>query len=302
MAPRTTAGIGVIRTLEAVAVQQQPDALRAALDQRGGVLARTIAPPSTRRHAPALNTDLQRAEHYATRYANAAARDTRALMLATNAVTARAAADATLAMWARYERHDPEVNLDPLSLARRVQRARAAATPEWGSRDQLVAQWAQDARVAVHRAAAGVQAANGSTRDLAHAVADAARAEEWKLARILRTEAAFSFNAAQQESIVALAEEYPDVRKRWTELVDDRTGRPLDKRVAADSLALHGQVALPDGLFVMPAGVSSPPPGTWLPYPPNRPNDRAVVTPWRRGWGIPAWTVGRDGATRRRLV
>ncbi len=80
------------------------------------------------------------------------------------------------------------------------------------------------------------------------------------------------------------------MRQRWTELINDLTGQPLDNRVAKDSIAMHGQVAYPGHYFTMPAGdVPHLMVGKqWL-YPPNRPNDRAVLTPWMRGWGVPAW-------------
>jgi hypothetical protein len=76
--------------------------------------------------------------------------------------------------------------------------------------------------------------------------------------------------------------------QRWTELVDDATGRPLDNRVAADSLAMHGQVAPPGGSFLMPAAGGALAGQSWT-HPPNRPNDRAVLTPWMPTWGVPAW-------------
>ncbi len=87
---------------------------------------------------------------------------------------------------------------------------------------------------------------------------------------------------------------------RWTEKVDDATGRPLDKRVAGDSLVLHGQLAAPVGLalFIMPGWgtdkTSSAMAGdTWY-HPPNRPYDRAILTPWFPGSGVPGWML-KDG-------
>jgi hypothetical protein len=78
------------------------------------------------------------------------------------------------------------------------------------------------------------------------------------------------------------------------------TGEPLDDRVAVDSLALHGQLADAAGFFTMPATapVADKKGQTMVPaalvglqweFPPNRPNDRAVLSPWMSGWGVPAW-------------
>ena len=108
------------------------------------------------------------------------------------------------------------------------------------------------------------------------------------------------------DGIKAAAEELPDLMMRWTEHVDDETGLPLDARVAVDSLALHGQCAVPGGLFYLPS--TSPVPDadgntivpeslagqTWE-CPPDRPNGREVLIPWRKDWGIPGWQI-IDGA------
>jgi hypothetical protein len=115
--------------------------------------------------------------------------------------------------------------------------------------------------------------------------------EWWGAERIVRTECAAAFNGAQVEAITEAAHELDGLSNRWTEHVDDLTGAPLDNRVAADSMAMHGQVAAPGGTFVMPRDerVDSVRWGLRYSFPPNRPNDRATVMPWRPHWGIPAW-------------
>lgn len=127
----------------------------------------------------------------------------------------------------------------------------------------------------------------------------------WQGERIVRTEVAWAFNATYADGLDEASDALPDLRKRWSEYVDDDTYEPQDDRVGTDSVAMHGQVAETDGVFTMPA--TAPRPGadgkttvyrdlvglTWE-FPPNRPNDRAVVVPWRPHWGIPGW-VYRDG-------
>lgn len=120
----------------------------------------------------------------------------------------------------------------------------------------------------------------------------------WRVERTLRTETSFAFNQAQVASIRALEDEYPDVMQRWTEMVNDLSGEPMDNRVGQDSLVLHGQVARVGNSFVMPSDPRAPASmigSEWL-HPPNRPNDRAVLMPWRRGWGIPAWRMNSAGS------
>jgi len=107
--------------------------------------------------------------------------------------------------------------------------------------------------------------------------------------RIVRTEQAYAFNLGHRDALVEASADLSDLYMRWTEHVDD--GDPLDARVGADSIAMHGQLAEPGGLFTMPhdEDVSESLQGRSWEHPPNRPNDRAVLSPWRYGWGIPGW-------------
>lgn len=121
----------------------------------------------------------------------------------------------------------------------------------------------------------------------------------WKIERIVKTETSATYNLAQQDGLLEIAKN-PEFRgklyKRWTELIDDLTGAPYDNRVADDSKALHGQIALPGGVFSMPPGAKVPSEfqGKSWSHPPNRPHDRAVLTPWMVDWGIPGWML-RNG-------
>ncbi len=111
--------------------------------------------------------------------------------------------------------------------------------------------------------------------------------------RIVRTEQAWAFNATHAEAIADSLEDMPDIMMRWTELVDDSTGRPLDDRVGEDSIAMHGQLATPGGKFTMPSKAIVPVKmwGMSWSHPPNRPNDRATLQPWRPHWNIPGWVL-----------
>jgi hypothetical protein len=130
--------------------------------------------------------------------------------------------------------------------------------------------------------------------------------EWWKAEEIARTETLWSFNATQHQGMKEAARELPDLMMRWTEHVSDTAPHGLDDRVDVDSIALHGQVAPPGGVFRFP---STLPPGavltpeqskkwpsvqrrfagqSWA-QPPNRPNDRSSLAPWRPHWGVPGW-------------
>ena len=135
-------------------------------------------------------------------------------------------------------------------------------------------------------------------------VEQAAGAEWWQAERIVRTELAQAYNGTQADGIKECADELPDLWLRWSEHVDDDTFEPLDNRVAKDSIIMHGLIARPGEMFRMPISMpdGSPiPPKVWSrvkhladkqwPAPPNRPNDRSCVSPWRPHWGIPAWRL-----------
>lgn len=118
--------------------------------------------------------------------------------------------------------------------------------------------------------------------------------------RIVRTELSAVSNGVARDVADAQADELGgDMWTQWSEHVEG--GVKLDDRVGVDSLAMHGQVAAPGGVFVQPPTaprggkpVSPSLVGEEWSHPPNRPNDRAVLTPWRVHWGIPGW-VWRDG-------
>ncbi len=131
----------------------------------------------------------------------------------------------------------------------------------------------------------------------------------YRAERIVRTETSFAYNTAHATAIDDASELVDGLMRRWTEYVDDATGRPLDARVANDSLVLHGQVCFqPEGatfegrstfLVGGTGGFTMPPDGRvnaklWgkrYAHPPNRPNDRSRLVPWKPTWGVPAYMV-----------
>lgn len=137
----------------------------------------------------------------------------------------------------------------------------------------------------------GMSLATGETMtEAVDRVREAADVEWWQAERVVRTEQAWAFSATQADGIAAIAEEDDSVYMRWVEHVTD-DGEPMDDRVGEDSLVLHGQVARPGGLFYMPRDKRVDPNmwGESWAHPPNRPNDRSVISAWKPGWGGLAW-------------
>jgi hypothetical protein len=121
----------------------------------------------------------------------------------------------------------------------------------------------------------------------------------WRAEMVARTESAYGANVAHSDGIKELAKEVPDLEQQWIEFCGP-DGHPLDDRVGVDSIALAGQVARVGELFTMPATAPFPDArgetkvspslvGQSWPFPPNRPNDRATIMPWKKAWGQPGW-------------
>jgi len=127
--------------------------------------------------------------------------------------------------------------------------------------------------------------------EMVQGVSEVIGGELWRAERIARTETAWAYNATQMDAIGATKKTFPDIMMRWVEYVADVTLAKLDARVGDDSCAMHGQLARPGASFGMP--LVNPPNlkispsmlGMQWTFPPNRPNDRSVLQPWRPGWG-----------------
>lgn len=92
------------------------------------------------------------------------------------------------------------------------------------------------------------------------------RRYRWWAQRIVRTETARAYNAAQLETYRQMRRDFPDLQKKILATFDNRT--------AMDSVLVHGQVRDLDGYFQDGAG-------RVYQAPPARPNDRETVIPWR---------------------
>ncbi len=105
---------------------------------------------------------------------------------------------------------------------------------------------------------------------------------KWQAERIVRTELANAHGATKFKSMQSIDEDLLDepLLKKLIATFDDRTGD--------DSKLLHGQAVPLNQPFEWKHKVR----GAWVvtPYmhPPNRPNDREVVIPWRASWDASA--------------
>ncbi|GAC1475622.1 MAG: hypothetical protein PVSMB8_00390 [Vulcanimicrobiaceae bacterium] len=98
--------------------------------------------------------------------------------------------------------------------------------------------------------------------------------------RIVRTEVMGAYNKGGWESTREGDEQLGDMVKILSATFDNRTG--------ADSYAVHGQIRRPDEAFESWFGLYQ--------HPPNRPNDREVVTPHRISWPIPPYLAWKSDA------
>jgi len=96
--------------------------------------------------------------------------------------------------------------------------------------------------------------------------------------RIVRTEVMGAYNRAGWHATKDADRQLGDMVKILSATFDDRT--------AADSYAVHGQIRRPDEPFEWWDGLYQ--------HPPNRPNDREIVTPQRISWPISAYLKWRS--------
>lgn len=139
-------------------------------------------------------------------------------------------------------------------------------------------------------------------RDMVEAIESILDANWWRIERMAKTETSLAYNMAIQAAMSAVAKDFKTkIWLRWCELIDETTQIPLDEFVCGDSIVMHGQVALPGKLFTMPklpmgeadAAALRLQGQSWS-CPPNRPNDRAVLSLWVPETGLMAYVV-RNG-------
>lgn len=104
--------------------------------------------------------------------------------------------------------------------------------------------------------------------------------QRWRAERIVRTELSHSYGVTKQAAMEVMAKtDVPDLKKKLVATIDNRTGE--------DSKELNGQVQRVDQPFIWKVRDSKGNlTGKVVKYmqPPNRPQDREIVIPWRDGW------------------
>lgn len=112
--------------------------------------------------------------------------------------------------------------------------------------------------------------------------------QRWRAERIVRTETAYAYGVTKQKGMAEMKQrDFPDMQKKLIATFDSRTGE--------DSKELHGQVQDVDKPFIWKVRDARGNVKKTVKYmhPPNRPNDREVVIPWRPGWREDRWTAPR---------
>ena len=102
--------------------------------------------------------------------------------------------------------------------------------------------------------------------------------ERYRAERIVRTECAYSYGVTQQASGRELLHQIPKLHKRLVTTFDARTGE--------DSRKLNGQTVPWSDPFVWMEKTKLGENRVEYMMPPNRPNDREVVVPWRPEYGM----------------
>jgi hypothetical protein len=114
------------------------------------------------------------------------------------------------------------------------------------------------------------------TFDLVQRLGQATMMEEWKLNRLVRTELHNVYNIGKIKAMQELreSEEMPDLMKTLMHPMDQRTGE--DSKYAA---SLQLVVPIDEPFVYKWRGETRS-----FMAPPDRPNDRAILVPYRKGW------------------
>ena len=97
--------------------------------------------------------------------------------------------------------------------------------------------------------------------------------DRWRAERIARTEMGYAYGITGQKMLEETAHEVPGLMKRLVATIDARTGD--------DSKILDGQTVPWNKPFVWMKPTKAGPVRVEYMAPPNRPNDREVMVPWR---------------------
>jgi len=95
------------------------------------------------------------------------------------------------------------------------------------------------------------------------------RKQDYWARRIVRTESSYAYNQANWKANRRASAQFGDMGKKILAI--------FDRRTAADSVYVHGQIRQVDEPFIDGAG-------RVYQHPPGRPNDRETVIPWRMAW------------------
>jgi hypothetical protein len=105
--------------------------------------------------------------------------------------------------------------------------------------------------------------------------------ERYRAERIVRTEMSYAYGVTNQACLRNVAQEVPNLQKRLVATFDDRIGE--------DSEELNGQTVPIDRPFIWMKRTKGGVERVEYMQPPNRPNDREVVIPWRSNYkGAPS--------------
>lgn len=173
---------------------------------------------------------------------------------------------------------DLRVELVSLGFQEEVSSPRRGSKERGPLRDKSFTRWSRDLQARMNKI---LHEADSGKAEVVHAeLVRAGERTEWRIRRLAETEAMDAYNAAR-EDVLSRMGGYPRLRLRWVERIDDRTGLPLDARVAPDSFAMHGLQTRPGQPFTIPNDRRIDPKlrGRKVRHPPLRPHDRAVVEP-----------------------
>jgi hypothetical protein len=185
----------------------------------------------------------------------------------------------------RFSGTEPVLRIEEASVFSRVYQG---VEPSLLARyHKLAANYPMPTITRVQKAMALHMVENGTVESAVDKVASATgifAQERWRAERIVRTEMAYAYGVTGQKMLDETSHEVPRLMKRLVTTFDDRTGE--------DSEELNGQTVPYDKPFVWMKHTKAGDVRVEYMAPPNRPNDREAMIPWRDDYHSPALEAG----------
>ena len=154
--------------------------------------------------------------------------------------------------------------------------------------DESIKLWSAETRSQVSQAITQATVARKTGYEVVNNLSTFIKAKRWKLQRIFRTENHRIYNAAKLLTYRQFQKkDFPDMMKRLFHPMDHRTADDSKQLKQLNPVVPLGKPFVFTYRRVLKNGEIKEDKRVFM-FPPDRPNDRATIIPWRKSWKIDA--------------